>query len=297
MSKCKCCGGTTAEFGRVDSARTCLDRETPVFPATGRSITYLECQNCGFIFTVDFDELNDCQIGDIIYNEQYVLADPDFAIVRPRYFADLLTPLLRPNCDRMRALDYGGGNGKFASILQERGFHFNSHDPYFNSTPLSPQAHDLVTMFEVVEHSRDPLGTFRAALVALAPDGAMLFSTLLRPASADASWWYIAPRNGHVSLHSVGSLTACARALGLHFVELGEGLHLFHARRSGMVSRSLLRDMGAQALYRASLRGIRPFWQVAASIAGAGQLGAACNLKHVCRALLVDLGLHRPSRS
>jgi 2-polyprenyl-6-hydroxyphenyl methylase/3-demethylubiquinone-9 3-methyltransferase len=56
-----------------------------------------------------------------------------------------------------------------------------------------------------------------------------MFSTLMQPANIDAiktNWWYIGPRNGHVSIYSEASLQHLATQAGYQFGHFNEGLHL-----------------------------------------------------------------------
>lgn len=290
---CKCCDGPTRLFGTVDAARSCADGEGPAFPPSGRQVSYWECCACGFVFTSDFDAMSDADIGATIYDADYARADPDFTGARPHYFADLLARLLAPAGARLRILDYGGGAGALTELLRARGMACDNYDPYFAGQPLGDSAYDLVTAFEVAEHSRDPLGTFRAALARLRPDGALLFSTQLRPPGAGIDWWYVAPRNGHFSLHAQGSLQASASRLGMLFVALNDGLHMFYRDRKGQVPRLLLQAFGGSALYRASLLGPATFWSVAARVVGAGNLRAVLNPRHAARSMLVMAGHRR----
>lgn len=238
------------------------------------------------MFTTDFDAMSDAELGATIYDADYARTDPDFAQARPRYFAELLGPLLAPLGARLSILDFGGGAGQLTAMLRAQGLACDNFDPYFAAEPLSATAYDLVTAFEVAEHSRDPLGTFRSALAMVRPDGALLFSTQARPPGAGIDWWYVAPRNGHVSLHSEASLRACAGRLGVAFVALNEGLHLFYRERNAPVPRTLLRALGGSVLYHASLLGPARLWTAAVQVVGAGNLRAALDPRHAVRSVL-----------
>jgi SAM-dependent methyltransferase len=287
--RCKCCGGPTRPFARHDAARSCADRAAPAFPPCGRMVAYHRCRRCGFVFTTDFDALSDAALGAAIYDADYIRADPDFAEARPRLFADYLRGLLARRRGPPSVLDYGGGAGRLAGLLREQGIACDNFDPYFAAgaaPPGKPEGgYDLVTAFEVFEHSRDPLATARDALRWLAPTGVLLFSTHLQPRRLDPDWWYIAPRNGHVSLHSAASLGVLARRLGLRLLSVGEVLHVFWPPPAAAAVRAMFGPEGQSALYYASRRGVLPWVRTAAALARLG-VKAAADPRHPARALL-----------
>lgn len=295
---CKCCGGRSANFGKADAARTCLDEKSRVFPPSARLITYWFCTSCGFVFTPDFDELSDAQMAEEIYNADYVKADPDFLEARPRYMAGKVDRLLGEKLRRIPVLDYGGGAGRLAQIMDARGFHFDNYDPFYGTAPLATGTYDLVTAFEVVEHSRTPLDTFREAVSALRPGGTLLFSTMLRPRRAGMEWWYVAPRNGHVSLHSHRSLLACSAAIGMDYASLSSGLHLFTYPGGSPLLDAILAHSPGAMLYDASLRGFQAYLHTARyllRVPGPARQRALAP-RHAARAALVTLGLLRHGR-
>lgn len=284
---CKCCGGQTRPIGDVDSARSCEDRHgCPIFNPTGIAITYRRCDKCEFTFTDYFDNLSVSELGAQIYNEEYVLADPDFQGVRPAFFAREISRLLSPFAETIRALDFGGGSGLFSNTMKNQGFCFDTWDPYFADTTRPDAKYDLVTAYEVVEHSRDPIATFQEAVGTLKPNGLLLFSTQVFPAGAGLEWWYVAPRNGHVSLHTVASLRACAAACGFRALSLSAGDHLFLPARLSPLGRHIIRMRAGSALYFASHHGMRELARTAWWVARAGGLKAVLNPKHWARAFL-----------
>jgi SAM-dependent methyltransferase len=168
----------------------------------------------------------------LIYNEDYLLVDPDYPERRPRGTAGFLCRLFASSKPR-RLLDYGGGNGLMAKVLRANGFpHADTYDPFvpqYSARP--PHRYDCVASFEVAEHSTDPIRTFAEMSELLAEPGLILFSTLLQPADIDRqglSWWYAGPRNGHVSLFSRASLEAIARHHQFKFSSLNDKVHAFY---------------------------------------------------------------------
>ncbi|MDH3584359.1 MAG: class I SAM-dependent methyltransferase, partial [Phycisphaerae bacterium] len=104
------------------------------------------------------------------------------------------------------------------------------YDPFQDEHSARPSGtFNLILCFEVLEHVPDPTGTLQDICSFLDDDsGLILFSTVLTPADIDrvkVGWWYIAPRNGHVSIYSRKSLGTVLRKCGLHLASASQGLH------------------------------------------------------------------------
>jgi len=254
-------------------------------------VRYWRCVSCGFAFTTHFDALSPVELGTAIYNEDYILADPGFPLERPRHIAGMLAKALAPIANRLEALDFGGGEGTLAALMRAQGFAgYASFDPYFDSGAHPGRRYELVTAFEVVEHSRDPLRTFRDIGELLCEDGAALFSTLVQPRPASPDWWYIAPRNGHVSIHTGRSLAAAAARAGLRCVFLSQGLHLLYRAPGGRVPRVLAAYFAPGSLWHASHQDGEMFLRTASHLVRLGRIRAVLNPRPALRVLL---GGHR----
>jgi 2-polyprenyl-6-hydroxyphenyl methylase/3-demethylubiquinone-9 3-methyltransferase len=71
--------------------------------------------------------------------------------------------------------------------------------------------------------------------------GIILLSTLLQPADIDRqglSWWYAAPRNGHVSLYSATSLEKLAERFGFQIHSLDQSYHVLYRQNANLVGHS-----------------------------------------------------------
>ena len=88
---------------------------------------------------------------------------------------------------------------------------------------------NLITAFEVFEHVVDPNVLMNNLKTLLAPDGLVIFSTLLSDndivPGRRLTWWYAAPRNGHVSLFSANSLKLLAGNFGFNLCSFSPNLH------------------------------------------------------------------------
>jgi 2-polyprenyl-6-hydroxyphenyl methylase/3-demethylubiquinone-9 3-methyltransferase len=63
----------------------------------------------------------------------------------------------------------------------------------------------------------------------VADGGVVLFATLAQPANFDAlglGWWYIGPRNGHITLHSRESLARLWGRFGFRVGSFSDNTHL-----------------------------------------------------------------------
>ncbi|MDP9172959.1 MAG: class I SAM-dependent methyltransferase [Planctomycetota bacterium] len=227
---CKCCHGEARIFGVVDFNQTCAQRTPRALDACGVPVYYHRCLSCGFLFTTAFDNFATEDFAKFIYNEDYKLVDPEYAEARPRRIAFLVSKMFELS-RHLRVLDYGGGNGAAARFLRDYGFtNISIYDPFVPEFSVRPQGQfDLILSFEVVEHSPHPCKIFTEMDSLLAPTGMILFSTLLQPPEIDregVNWWYVGPRNGHVSIYTNQALAKLSSQLKFKLKSFSEDLHL-----------------------------------------------------------------------
>lgn len=104
----------------------------------------------------------------------------------------------------MRRLGYG-------AIQTYDGFH-----PDHRERP--DRTFNLVTCFETIEHMLDPVGGARDIASFLSEDGLLILSTLVQPEDVlkeRMGWWYVGPRNGHITIFTRRSLEILWGRLGL----------------------------------------------------------------------------------
>jgi 2-polyprenyl-3-methyl-5-hydroxy-6-metoxy-1,4-benzoquinol methylase len=168
------------------------------------------------MFTRAFDHWDHKTFRQYIYNEEYIQVDPAYSTIRPQKDVGMVHQLIA-GARHVRILDYGGGTGVCAQILAGQGYQADSWDPItdmdsdglYNSRSIPAAAsYDLVTAFEVFEHSPHPAETIREATSFLRQDGVLFFSTCAIDAlpPRTVGFWYIAPRNGHVTIYTTASL-------------------------------------------------------------------------------------------
>jgi len=227
---CKICGSAAPLFGVVDFHQSCVGIRGVQFRLSGVPIYYRRCGNCSFLFTDAFDDWTVEQFKTHIYNEEYKLVDPDYSDMRPRENAGAVVRLWGPLRRETRVLDFGGGNDTLCTVLREAGFAAAvTYDPIVPQYAERPAGKfDLVTSFETFEHLPDPLAGIRSIVELAADPGLIFFSTLLQPADFDQqrlNWWYVGPRNGHVSLFSKQALSMAWERHGYRVATLGDNYH------------------------------------------------------------------------
>jgi SAM-dependent methyltransferase len=233
---CPVCGAKSPLLGVVDFHKSCLEAKNLRLSLSGVPIYYRQCSDCRFAFTDAFDDWSPEDFARHIYNENYALVDPDYADSRPYNNVQLLDILLDSEKPTLRLIDYGGGNGKLAECMRIKGYIAETFDPFSTHNIRPAGAADVVTAFEVMEHSNRPHAILEDMVSLLKPDGLILFSTVLQPADFDQmgiNWWYIGPRNGHVSIYSRAAL-----------VTINDNLHLA-LRGVPKIVENILKNMAA----------------------------------------------------
>jgi SAM-dependent methyltransferase len=186
------------------------------------------------MFAPMFDDWSPDDFGKHIYNSEYLAVDGEYAGARPKNLAENMAVLLR-DFKGARLLDYGSGTGLFAENMRASGFaDITSYDPF--SQPSRPSGRfDIITCFEVVEHSPTPLETFRDIASLLRDEGCVILGQVLQPPDIDVircNWWYCMPRNGHVSLYTDRALALLATRCGLLFHQ-GDNPHALSRPTAG----------------------------------------------------------------
>ena len=234
QTPCKCCGATAFLCGVVDFSRNCRGVRHPPFELCGVPIYYHRCPACQFIFTTAFDHLTSEDFLRHIYNAEYTLVDPEYRDVRPRTNARELAKMFRGTEPR-RILDYGGGEGLLGEVLTAlSGRQVDTYDPFVPRFATRPaHRYDCIVSFEVLEHMPQPAQTLADMNDLLTHEGLILFSTFFQPADINQkglSWWYVAPRNGHISLYSRESFLKLAQPFGLRLASLNDHVHALFRR-------------------------------------------------------------------
>lgn len=215
---CKICGSKTKIFGVCDFNKSCEGEKLEhILPLSGTPVYYLQCEYCKFIFTVDFDHWSVEKFKTYIYNDQYILVDPEYLIIRPKNIAEWIRPFIN---QFQTILDFGSGSGEFSKQLSLYGFTAQSYDPIVDDKISFDKdfKFDIVTAFEVLEHTPDPYFTAKEMIKFLRPKhGKIITMTVTNDeiSHQKINHWYIAPRNGHICMHSKMSLEIMFDKLGM----------------------------------------------------------------------------------
>lgn len=237
MSKelnCPVCGGTSPLLDVVDFNKSCEEAKGKFLTLSGIPVYYALCGKCGFCFAPELLAWDLEEFKERIYNDEYVLVDPDCIDTRARQNAENLVGTFGECAHAIKHLDYGGGNGHLAKLLKESGWRSLSYDPFVDlKVDINELGRfDLITAFEVFEHVSDVKGLMSNLTALLAPKGIILFSTLLSDGNIQKNrrvdWWYASPRNGHISLFSRESLSILAKKHGLNFGSFSSVFHIFY---------------------------------------------------------------------
>ena len=251
MVACIVCGGECSRLDVLDLNRSCDIGQGQVFPNSGIIVDYVLCHDCGFCFAPEFGDWQQEDFANKIYNQAYVLVDPDYVEVRPSANAKMLRQYFGFAKEQISHLDYGGGSGRLVALLLESEWDSTNFDPYGQLTEatMPDGSYNLITAYEVFEHAADVNGLAHALANLIEPSGLILFSTLVSDEhifpNKPLNWWYAAPRNGHISLFSRKSLKLLGERVGLNFVSFSENLHAYYKNFPSW-AQALMEDCTAQ---------------------------------------------------
>ena len=228
---CPICKGHTSPIDVLDLSRSCGVAGEPI-PMTFVPIYYFICDDCDFVFAPEMCSWPKQKFKDLIYNSEYVQVDPEYLEKRPSANAQGIDRLFGDQKLKIKHLDFGGGNGHLSELLKTRGWNSLSYDPFENPEMNAEELDNFhfITAFEVFEHVPDPHAMMDELSKFFSHDSLMFFTTLLSDGHISRSkrltWWYCAPRNGHISLFSRKSLNLLAKRHGLNYGNIDQGTHL-----------------------------------------------------------------------
>lgn len=232
---CPVCGGVCLPHDSVDFNKSCLEQKGMELKPSGIQIPYCLCETCGFCFSPEIVSWTLAEFEQRIYNRGYEVVDPDYVMRRPHLNHHSLMARFGKASKQIRHLDYGGGNGYLSKLLRESGWASMSYDPFVNrDVDISTYGKfDFITAFEVFEHVPNVDSLMSALRALLAPQGVILFSTLISNGHIEKgkplTWWYASPRNGHISLFTKESLATLAKRYQFNYGRENDNIHYMWA--------------------------------------------------------------------
>ena len=227
---CTVCGRHSLPLDVVDFNKSGVESRGKYLPLSGIPVYYYLCEACGFCFAPEFKRWSQRDFVERIYNGGYADVDPDYAGPRPRQNAQFIEELFGGARQKIRHIDYGSGAGLLSRILSAHGWESSSYDPFGDQAAIPAGAFELVTAFEVFEHVADVSLLVHDLVELMAPESLLLLSTLVSDGeiapNQRLTWWYAAPRNGHISLFSSKSLALALGSVGLSLSSFSAGMHL-----------------------------------------------------------------------
>lgn len=230
---CPVCAARSVPLDVVDLNKSCEEARGKFLPLAGVPVYYFICERCGFCHAPELYAWTLEDFSTRIYNDEYVLVDPDYVEVRPHANATHLISLLGDGAKAVRHIDYGGGQGLLSDMLRDSGWDSQSYDPFVDRdvSLASLGKFDFVTAYEVFEHVPDVAQLAANLSMLLKDDGLVLFSTLVTDGNVKRdqrlTWWYASPRNGHISLFSHDSLGRLGGRAGFKFGSFSPNLHAY----------------------------------------------------------------------
>ena len=220
---CLICDSATELLDVVDFNKNCEEARGVFLELSGLPIYYSICNSCNFTSCETTFTWSEQEFIEKIYNDEYKKIDPDYISARPLNNAKFINEMFAESQEKIRHLDYGGGNGVLSGHLRDHGWNSISYDPFHEKYPSLDTLgqFDLITAFEVFEHVPNPNQLMNNLDRLLTKNGLIIFSTLISDnhlkKGSRINWWYCSPRNGHVSLFSNRSLHLIAKKYAFNF--------------------------------------------------------------------------------
>lgn len=222
--QCKICTGKAVKFCEKDFTHENLTPKKKEYKAV---FDYYLCTQCHLCFCPEIMSWKPDKFASLIYNKEYSKVDPGFSGLRASGNSDGLRSKYNPF--KGAHLDFGGGSkGLLSQSLSNKGWNSKTYDPFGKQSFIGrTEKFDLITSFEVFEHTTDPVEMLDKLTKLLASNGEILFSTEVHDKELDKDWWYLNARAGHIALYSTFTLEVLATKFNLKYVMHNHALHSF----------------------------------------------------------------------
>ncbi|HEU0234432.1 MAG TPA: class I SAM-dependent methyltransferase [Gallionella sp.] len=206
----------------------------------------LRCTECGQLFSQCTEEWYRKSMEEFD-DPQGTLPDErsvERRFRRSRKFLERITALLKQPPVDIRLLDVGCSSGAFLGAAVRLGFRAEGVEPAAQAAQTAQMAglkvchgllqdagfadgqFDAITMFEVIEHLKEPLDLLRECRRILRPGGILLVGTgnaaSWSMAAMGARWEYlhIAKHGGHISFYTPHSINVLAQRAGFSVADI-----------------------------------------------------------------------------
>lgn len=232
--RCPICDADSFFHDNLEFNKSCEENIGKFLEPSGVLIAYYLCDHCGFCYAPECAEWPLEAFEEKIYNAQYVEIDPEYKEARPRRMcAEVLEWFEPEEMKKLHHLDYGGGDGYLSQLLRQVGWNSSSYDPFVQKDVAIADLgrFDFMTAFEVFEHVPDVQKLMSELSTLLVENGIIFLTTFLSDGHIKKgerlTWWYAAPRNGHISLFSQRSLAFLAAKQRFICLNVSDSFHVF----------------------------------------------------------------------
>lgn len=202
--RCIICGSKTKSF------------EHPKF-----DMLFHACQTCEAIFKDDKNHVSKDVEKHIYDLHQNSFENIGYVNFLTNFIESAVIPFLPKGV--IKALDYGSGPKPILAQILNETFDIKTdiYDLYYANTPIdSNQRYDLITLTEVIEHIKDPIGMLSSLKKHLKPNGILAIMTLFYPKDQKTffDWFYIRDQT-HIVFYRPKTLKVLSKRVGLNMID------------------------------------------------------------------------------
>lgn len=234
---CKMCGDIANYFFSVDFSKNSCGVPAKQY---GIAVNHYRCVKCDHIFTDFCDDWSHEDFSQNIYNDSYHVYDPEYDGTRSKFIASIISEIAGDIIPSLSMLDFGSGQGVFEQEMRRFGVRdIASYDPYAGGQ-IPDRKFDVVSAYEVIEHSPDPKGTINLMSSMVSEGGVMFFSQEYIPDNIlelRHNWKYLGPRNGRISFFSMETVHVFCQKNDFQYRICDWGFFIWRGELSSLVKR------------------------------------------------------------
>lgn len=191
---------------------------------------FFRCAECFLTFVPAYNHLT-AEVEKEIYD--YHENDPNNEGYR-QFLSRLYTPMVGNLRSGARGLDFGCGPGPaLAMMFREAGFSMDVYDPFYANEPgVLNQLYDFVTSTEVVEHLREPRGSFDLLFQLIGTRGTLGLMTKLTPDLERFSDWHYTRDLTHITFYARETMAYIAQLYQRKLTIIGNDVMIFEPKEA-----------------------------------------------------------------